>query len=347
MHWLEQKYLNLVSNRLRNFKRKGPTLYNFSCCFCGDSESDQRRARGFVYTKKGSTLYHCHNCGKTTNFNKFLQELDLQLYSEFVMEKLKDTSPGKQVDLDKKKDLHEFVQKLKKPVFMKDGPLKGLKKVSQLSPDHPVKAYVESRKIPNPYHAKLFYCPKFFAWCNEVIPNKFDDKSLDRDEGRLLIPFIDKHQKMHAFQGRSIDSSSNLRYITLVNDESVPKVYGLDAVDFNKKTYVLEGPIDSMFLPNSIATAGGDLVATVKDFPKKNLVVVYDNEPRSPETKKKLEKAIINGYTVCIWPENLEHKDVNDMVLQGLSSDFIRYIIDTHSFSDLRARLELTKWSKA
>ena len=35
------------------------------------------------------------------------------------------------------------------------------------------------------------------------------------------------------------------------------------------------------------------------------------------------------------------------MVMSGLSQDFIRYIIDTHTFSDLRARLELTKWSKA
>jgi hypothetical protein len=77
------------------------------------------------------------------------------------------------------------------------------------------------------------------------------------------------------------------------------------------------------------------------------MVVVYDNEPRSAETRKKLERAIINGYKVCIWPENLEAKDVNDMVMSGLSQDFIRYIIDTHTFSDLRARLELTKWSKA
>lgn len=344
MHWLEQKYLNLVSNRLRNFKRKSPSLYNFSCCFCGDSLSDKRKARGFIYSKKGSTLFHCHNCGKTTNFNKFLEELDLQLHAEFVMEKLKDS--GAKPQSEKDKGLHEFVQKLKKPLFMKEGPLKGLKKVSQLSPWHPVKTYVESRMIPNPYHAKMFFCPKFYAWCNEVIPGKFEGKVLERDESRLLIPFINKDQRMHAFQGRTIDTSSSLRYITLVNDESVPKVYGLDAADFTKKTYVLEGPIDSMFLPNSIATAGGDLVTSVKDFPKKNLVVVYDNEPRSAETKKKLERAIINGYSVCIWPGNLDHKDVNDMVLAGLSPDFIRYIIDTHTFSDLRARLELTKWSK-
>jgi hypothetical protein len=285
-------------------------------------------------------MFHCHNCELTYNFNNFLKNLDFQLYSEFSLEKLKDEKSPQQ------KELEDFVEKMKKPVFLQSGPLKGLKKVSQLSADHPCKAFVANRQIPNPYHAKMFFCPKFFTWTNEIIPGKFDDVSLLYDEPRLLIPFFDTEKNMHAFQGRALDSKSKKRYITIVNDETTPKVYGLDSVDFNKKTYVFEGPIDSMFVPNSIATAGGDLVSTVKDLPKKNLVVVYDNEPRSVDTKKKLDKAIINGYNVCIWPSNLEHKDVNDMILAGLSTDFVRYIIDTHTYNDLRAKLALNTWSK-
>jgi hypothetical protein len=102
-----------------------------------------------------------------------------------------------------------------------------------------------------------------------------------------------------------------------------------------------------MFIPNSIATAGGDLVSSISSFPKDKLVIVYDNEPRSKETIKKLDKAILNGYNVCIWPDNLEHKDINDMFLAGLSSDFIKHIIDTNTYRDLAAKLALTKWSKA
>ena len=67
----------------------------------------------------------------------------------------------------------------------------------------------------------------------------------------------------------------------------------------------------------------------------------------SKETRNKIDKAILNGYNVCIWPKNLELKDVNDMINAGMSSDFIRYIIDTHTFRDLRAKLELNTWSKA
>lgn len=341
MNWLESKYIGMVSNRLRNYKRKSATLYNFSCPFCGDSDTDKKKARGYVYTKKGNTLYHCHNCSVTHGFATFLKNLDFQMYSDFNMERLKGEKSHEQVELE------NFVEKMKPPVFMKSGPLKGLKKISQLSADHPCKQFVAKRQIPNPYHAKLFYVPNFFGWTNQLIPGKFSKGAEHYDEPRLLIPFFNKEKEMHAFQGRSLDPKSRTRYITIVNNESVPKIYGLDQVDFNKKFYVFEGPIDSMFVDNSIATAGGDLVSTVKDLPKKNMVVVYDNEPRSVETRKKLDKAIINGYNVCIWPSNLMHKDVNDMILAGLSADFVRYIIDNNTYSDLKAKLALNMWSKA
>ena len=344
MDYIDSKYVNLMSVRLRNFSKRSSELYNFSCPLCGDSK-DQRKARGYIYTKKGKTVFHCHNCSITMMFYKFLKEFDFQLYSEYNIEKFKDSrTPEEEKHY---QDLQDFVGKMKKPVFMQVGPLKGLKKVSQLKADHPCKKYVDSRQIPNPFHAKMFYCPKFMNWVNEVIPGKFSDEALLYDEPRLLIPFFDKDKSVHAFQGRSLDPEAEVRYITIVNDDSKPKIYGLDDVDMMKKYYVFEGPIDSMFVPNSIATAGGDLVSTIKDFAKKNAVVVYDNEPRSKETRKKLDKAIINGYNVCIWPENLEYKDVNAMILGGLSADFVRYIIDTHTYKDLRAKLALNMWSKA
>ena len=341
MHWLEQKYINLVSARLRNYKRKSGTLFNFSCPLCGDSANNKHRARAYIYEKKGNALFHCHNCGATTSFTNFLKTIDYGLFQDFTVETLKEKGP-EQSKLKEESPLTKFA----KPLFVTTGPLAGLKKVSQLKHDHFCKEYVVNRKISNPYHAKMFFCPKFFAWVNSFMPDKFSKESLLYDEPRLIIPFI-KDEKMHAFQGRALIDNSNLRYITIVYDNDVPKIYGLDTVNFAKKTYVFEGPIDSMFVNNSIATAGGDLVSTVASIPRENLVVVYDNEPRSKETRNKIDKAILNGYNVCIWPKNLELKDVNDMINAGMSSDFIRYIIDTHTFRDLRAKLELNTWSKA
>jgi transcription elongation factor Elf1 len=340
MDWLENKYIMLMSGRLERFKRKSNNVYNFRCPLCGDSETHKNKTRGYIYEKKGKSLFHCHNCGASMGVPNFIKSIDQVLYNEMQMEKLKGNKTEEQIDFE------SFVDKMKKPVFMKQGPLKGLKKVSQLSPDHRTKKFVDARRIPTVYHAKLFNCPNFKQFTNNLIPNKFDSDSINRDESRLLIPFMDANKNVHAYQGRSIGPSA-VKYITIVLDETVPKVYGLDTVNLARKTYVFEGPIDSMFVPNSIATAGGDLVSAIGSFDKKNFVIVYDNEPRSKETIKKLDKAILQGYNVCIWPENLEHKDVNDMILAGLSSEFVKHIIDTNTYRDLAAKMALTKWSKA
>ena len=72
----------------------------------------------------------------------------------------------------------KFVDKMKKPKYMSSVVLKGLKKVSQLSSEHPVKKFVVSRKIPNKYHATLFSCPNFMHFVNSLVPDKFSNDSL-------------------------------------------------------------------------------------------------------------------------------------------------------------------------
>ena len=340
MDWLHHKYIGIISSRLENFKRKSANLYNFRCVLCGDSSTHKNKARGYIFEEKGKTRYHCHNCNATLSFDNFIKTIDQNIYNEMIYERLQDKKSPEQIDYE------QFIEKMKKPVFLKSGPLKGLKKISQLSPNHRVKKFVDARRIPNPYHAKLFNCPNFKQFTNNLVPNKFDNASIERDETRLLIPFFTKEKTLHAYQGRSIGESM-VKYITIILDDSVPKVFGLDDVDFTKRSYVFEGPIDSMFIPNSIATAGGDLVSAIGTLNiQQNAVIVYDNEPRNRDTIKKLDKAILQGYNVCIWPDNLTHKDVNDMILAGMSSEFIKYIIDQNTYRDLAAHMTLQSWSR-
>lgn len=333
--YIEYKYLNRISSLLKNFKVLSSELYNFSCPICGDSQKRKSKARGYVYNRKSLVLYHCHNCNITLSFQNFLKQIEPNLYKEYILEKFQN----------KKTETQIFEQKMKTPKFMNFGPLKKLTKISSLKENDLVRKFVLSRKIPSNYHYKLFSCPNFKSFTNEIISNKFSEQDLIFDETRLLIPFIDNNGTIHAFQGRSV-SESKLKYITIVIDNSIPKVYGLDTVNFNKQTFVFEGPIDSMFIPNSIATAGGDISSTIFNFDKTNLVIVYDNEPRSLDTKRKIEKAINMGYTVCIWPDNLVYKDVNDMILSGMSSEQILCMLQQNTYKDLKAKLQLSKWSK-
>jgi len=356
MSWLEVKYVNLMSSRFRNFKRKSNNLWNFSCPICGDSETNRSKARGYIYNKQGKYIFHCHNCDATHSFNRFLKLIDPILHVEFVKESLKELGQER-----KPSEAEQFAVKMKPPVFLKDNaPLKALKKISQLGANHPAKEYVMKRKIPTPYHAKLFYCAKFKSWVNSFIPDKFSDTTID--EPRLIIPFINKEGVMFGLQGRSFKPDDKLRYITIMVDESQPRLYGLDAVDTSEKIFVFEGPIDSMFIQNSLASAGGDAIRELSmlGLDKIHFTIVYDNEPRNPHTVKKIARAIREGYDVCIWSPSVEEKDINDMVLKRVGNAElvpteritrigveIRKVIEQCTARDLEATLILNSWKKA
>lgn len=342
--WLDAKYVSMLSGRLRNFKKKGRNSWNFSCPTCGDSKTNKRKARGYVFPAKGELLFHCHNCNVTMDVPKLVKSLDQGLYDEYIREKLTAAQDGHAAK--EKLDHDAFVKKLTPPKFVSSTPLGKLKKISQLEPDHPVKQYIEARMIPPEVHHKLFLAMRFKALVNEFIPGKFE--SLEHDEPRLIIPFLDKERNLFGFQGRDFRKKSTLRYITIMLNDEMPKMYGLDTFDATKHGFVLEGPIDSMFLPNAIASAGGKITSDLNTVStdKSLFTIVYDNEPRNVETVIKMEKAIQAGYPTCIWPESMAEKDINLMVLSGTSPEKLVDIIDENTYIGLEATLKLSSWRK-
>lgn len=337
MLWLDIKYAAQLESQLRNFKRKGNNVFNFSCPVCGDSTSHKRKARGYLFVAKQQLEFKCHNCGISMPFFRFLQSINDRLYSEYRIEKLKDTGYKCEDASLVKEESSLNVDTL--------GPFSSLKKISQLAPDHIAKQFVDSRKIPTKYHFKLFFTNKFKTFTNSILPGKFEEDKIGKDEPRIVIPFFNKEGKVHGFQGRALFPNP-IKYITIITDPNTPKIYGLDTVDLSRKVYTFEGPIDSMFIDNAIATAGGDLEAATAVISKRQNVIVYDNEPRSIHTIKKLEKAVEHGYNVCIWPESIVQKDINDMILAGYTSDYLKYVIDNNTYNGLKARMAITKWKK-
>jgi len=339
MDWIESKYIGLISSRLAGFKRKSASLYNFRCPICGDSKKSKTKARGWIFEKSGSVRFFCHNCGASMNLARFIQTIDPAIYTEMKLERMRG-------------GVDSFVQKPPsmalnfRPVFEKSNALARLTRVSALHHDDPIKRYVVSRMIPPESHYRLFVADEFCKYVNGLIPGKFSDSALAADERRLVIPFIDSKSKVHALQGRSLNDRSLTRYITIVLDDSVPKIFGLDTLKPGK-TYVVEGPIDSLFLKNSIATAGGDLMLAASVVDRNDMVIVYDNERRSKETVDKMKKAIRQGFKVCFWPENILYKDVNDMVKYAtMSGDQIARVIDENTHVGLKAEMELSRWKR-
>lgn len=315
--YIDQKYVNLLSGQLERFTRKRDDLYNFRCPICGDSQKKKHKARGYVYRKENMLFYRCHNCSASMSLGNLIKEINPTLHNQYIMESYtNNASTFSPVE----KPKFEF----KKPKFDesryardKNNPLKQIISVSDLPEEHFCKEYVVKRGIPKNHQDNLYFAENFKSFVNKLQISDDDIYKHLYEEPRLVIPFFDKSRKMFAVQGRAL-GQSDLRYITVRIDEQYPKIYGLDRVDISKPIYVVEGPIDSLFIENCIAVAGGDLVSAIKHFINQELIFVYDNERRNRETIKKMEATIERHHKIVIWPRYIEHKDINDMILSGI-----------------------------
>jgi len=331
--WLEEKYLSLLSPRLERFSKRG-SAWNFRCPICGDSEKNKFRARGYIYSLDGRLIYKCHNCGYGTTFSKLLKELDVGLYGEYRLELLKELRSGTYKP-DKNIDTPNVVEEI-------PGVLSNLTKITSFPDEHPVISYLDKRKIPTTVYERLYFTTRYMEWINTIVPNKFEESKLKMDEPRLVIPFIDSTGKIFAVTGRSFKSKSALKYITIKFDENANKLYGMDKIDPNERVYIFEGPIDSFFIKNSIAFAGSS--GSVPDF--NDSIIILDNEPRNKEILKLMKKFISDGRHVCIWPNSVPGKDVNEMIVAGMTAAEVKDIIDKNTFYGVMASVKLSEYKQ-
>ena len=310
----------MLSPRLDKFKKVRDNLFNFRCPYCGDSRKSQSKARGYFYRKKNDYFYRCHNCGKGTTFGKVLEYIDTMMYKEYVMERYKGDAP--------KTEAPEF--NFKAPKFKKIDPkLENLTPINKLNGGHPARQFVEFRQLPEEFYSDLYLCPKFFKW------SKIQSQ---QEHPRLVIPFRDESGEVFAAQGRAFGKESP-KYLT-IKFQDKPKIFGLDRVDFAKRYYVVEGPLDSMFLDNCLAVAGADF----RYLPPGDTTIVLDNEPRSREIIKQMERLIHQEHELVIWPDTITQKDINDMVLAGVKD--IQQLINNNTFSGLEAKMKLAAWKR-
>jgi hypothetical protein len=340
LDYIDSKYIGILGVRLEQFKKKGKFLWNFRCPLCGDSAKDKIKARGYLFENKGDVLYKCHNCGIATGLTQLIDHVAPTLKREYVLEKF---GTRKKSSARVKEQKEDFFKTNKTPTFTSN-PLKHITCLDLCDINHPARTYIHERKIPLRQVSRLYYTETFKAWTNTIVKNKFKD--IGKDEGRLIIPFFDKSGDMIAFQGRSLDPTNKMRYITIKVTEDECKIFGLEQIDESKPVFVVEGPIDSLFLDNAIAMAGSDLSNSCNLNSDTELVIVMDNENRNREIVKKIEGFIKKGYAVCIWDEKIQQKDINDMVLSGMSSNDVETSIRSNTFTGLQATLALNNWKR-
>ena len=323
--YIDLKFIMMLSPRLDKFKKLRDNLFNFRCPYCGDSQKSHSKARGYFYRKKNDFFYRCHNCGKGTTFGKVLEYIDTLIYKEYVMERYKGDAP--------KTEAPEF--NFEAPKFKKrDAKLENLTPINKLNSDHPARQLVESRQIPEEFYSDLYLCSKFFEWAKigTLVPRR-------QEHPRLVIPFRDETGEVFAAQGRAFGKETP-KYLT-VKFQDKPKIFGLDRIDLSRKVHIVEGPIDSLFVDNCLAMAGADFGNLPEDA-----TIILDNEPRSREIIKRMENLIENNYELVIWPDSIPHKDINDMILAGMTSDDVQKIIKQNTYNGLQATARLSAWKR-
>ena len=313
---------------------------NHRCPYCGDSQKNKYKSRGYHFVKEQSFIYKCHNCGKTTSSINFIKDHFPVQHKEYLKEWLQDKGK-KPVQKMPPASQFKFVPREINHLNTRDDSLKAI--AVPVIEKAEARNYLLKRKISEEMMKDLWYVDN--AQSLSFLSSKYKDRVLGND-ARIILPFYNENGKLIGVSGRAINNSP-LRYLTMRFTDDVPLIFNLNKVDRTKTIYVTEGPIDSLFLPNSIAVGGSDFKKISEEI-KECAILIFDNEPRNKEIIKKIEEVIDLGYRVCIWNDNriTNCKDINDMILSGLTEKEVVDIIDKCAISGLSAKLQLKEFKR-
>jgi hypothetical protein len=330
--WIDAKYANLLGSRLDRFKVEKHSPYSaiFRCPICGDSKKNEYKRRGNLFSSRQALWMKCFNCSVSMPFSKFLKRIDPILYSEYVIETFKDGEPHKQT---------QPTPTVRHGPSLGEDVMDRLQRIGDLSQSHPARVYLEKRLVRSHQFTRVYYTENYAEFVNSLIPEKLSKTLADP---RIIFPFRRRDGKTVGFQGRTLEPTG-IRYVSVMLEEDT-KMFGLDKNNPTKLTYVFEGPIDSLFVDNAIAMAGSDGSLNYSEFSR--IVFAYDNEPRNKPIVERMQKTIEKGHSLVIWPEWIQEKDANDMVMAGMSVFNLEKIMAEHTYHGLSASSRLLEWKK-
>jgi len=273
----------------------------------------------------------CHNCGfgitqGDGSLPGFLKLYYPDVYQEYIFDNFKKQPKDKKVSLlDKLKTKFDPT----KVVFQESFDLSPCIPIADLPPDHFVSNYVKGRMLP----------PERVMYCSNVNDLVAENKQIGKPVPSLIIPYYLHDKRCEVFQIRFFDPNRMPKYLTFKLKEESIKVFNLDFVDPTIPVFVLEGPIDSMYVENAIAMGGSDMAVV----PVPDPVFVYDNEPRANIINRKMRKTIDKGHKIVMLPERYDN-DINDMVIAGETG--ITELLKKYTFQGLKAKAKYSTWRK-
>lgn len=338
--YVDEAWMKRLSLGLKRFKKIKKNVHACRCPMCGDSKSSPTVTKFYFYVRGGQLNVQCKKCGYSKSFFNFVKDFAPNDFDEYKKETLLHSFKTKKHSSKETEKQENLIQSTNhKPEFNQDiTSLKHTINCSDLDETHPAKVYLYNRKFSLDQIERLLYTDDFKSVASQM--DKEASKKLLDNEPRIVIPFYDRDGKIKIIQGRALNDTK-MKYITIKVDDDVDKTYGLEQIDPDKTVYCVEGPLDSLFVDNCIATCDSNLTRSHAD------VLIFDNEPRNPEIVNLISQAIEQGRSVVIWPNSPNQKmDINDLVKSGISKKMLMAVIRKRTFKGLLARLEFNKWKK-
>lgn len=289
-----ERHVKIVLNSYFTDVFESHESFNFRCNVCGDSKKDRFKKRAYILKSKTPWIYYCHNCNASMSVITWMKEYYPSNYTGFIRDSMRDRKD--------RKDTKHVYNNIKSQKVYKDHDEKADVKYFKPIIKYPdAVKFCEDRLIPSSVYKKWKY----------AVDGKYS--------GRIIITFLNDKGKVYYYQGRKFNNNSGMKYLSRYGNHN--SIYNYYNVDVSLPVIILEGPIDSVFVDNSVAVTGLKLKGEGLDkFPHKYFML--DNDESGRVRARKLLKH--NSY-VFNWVKFLkdykcdgEVKDVNDFILKNI-----------------------------
>jgi len=331
-----KEHQNLNKQKIKNM----PGRISLACPYCGDSTKDDHMKRGNLYWD--TLQYHCFNCGEHTDAYKLLKDHGIKLNADDTIE-LIDYVKEHRIEAD-------HVEVLQHGVYAK---------VLELAPTK--QELKEKLKFVDVEPGE----PAFFYLRDRLLSNKLEYFMYSPKDKRLYILNLGPDDKVIGMQSRALVKTKSSRYLTYdlckilewlermpeleeeesININKVSTLFGIMQCDFTRSVTVFEGPMDRLFMNNSLALASAQRDTTELDEID-SVRYMFDNDIVG---KEKMMQKLKRGKSVFTWDRFLKQnkldtyqkqiKDLNDLVMAAynLKSTCLKTIEEYFSTSPLDA----------
>ena len=318
------------------------------CPYCGDSQKNRRKKRGYILNISSNPYFFCHNCDITKHIEQFIKDQDYSIYSDYMDEKRKYDVQNFKL---KKEPQNIVITSIKEKQEYNNVFSKYLYTIEECKAENEVKQYLKKRRIPEKHFNKIYY---FNGNIYKLFGKIFNsDKWKEKEDNKyiqskgVVVPFINRFNENIGLGFRMINNKN--RFINLFNDYKDQFFLGEEKCDFNKPVYVVEGMLDKLtFRDDSqvlCMTSANSRLNYVKQLTDNKVTYIFDYEYMNKQIYKRSEDAIKEGHNLFLWNSNMyKGKDINDLKKDHDKTDQeILDIIQQNTYNGFTASMMLKK----